>query len=622
MEAATANIKNFSLIKSFFDGLRPEDRIDVDQWSDKNINLPDSSAEPGPYRSSRTPYLIKIMKVLSVYSSVRYIVFVKCSQIGGTQIGLNWLGYIIDVAPGGALIISPTDGNAKRNSKVRVEPMIRSSPVLRARIKSSRVREGGNTVLQKDFPGGFAIFTGSNSTADIKSLPCRYIMLDEADEYPADLDGQGSVIELAKARTRTFQKSKTYINSTPTLEDTSIISREFEDTDQQYYFVPCPECSTLQRLEFENLKYEPGNYKEVHYQCIHCHELIDERHKSWMLDHGDWQITCPEKVDPEKMGFHINALYSPWYRWHQIAKDYDKALNNEPKMRTFNNTILGKTHKQTGERPDYQVVYNKRINTYKPNHPPKEVCFITAGADVQGDRIEVEIVGWAKGKRSYSIDYRVLMGDTSQLRVWNELAKVVNESWTREDGMILPLKLMCVDSGHNQSSVYDFCRRFDVSKVVPIKGGPQSQGVIVAAPRLVDYTRAGKKVGQVRSWNIGVSILKSELYGWLRLNRDDEGSYPPGYCFFPQEGYYSGVDYFKGLCSEQLETKNEKGTIRYNWVKKYHFNEPLDCRNYARAAATMLQIDRFEDKHYDAMAGQAVKKVVKKPPSKNRDEWL
>jgi phage terminase large subunit GpA-like protein len=616
------------LLKGLRDGLRPEPPISVTEWADKNIILPDASAEPGPYRSSKTPYLRKIMECLSPHNRVRKVVFMKSSQVGGTQVGLNWIGSIIATAPGGILMVSPTDKNAKKNSKIRIDPMIKSTPALRDRVKSAKIREGGNTVLQKDFTGGFLVMIGANSPADLKSLPCRYTIYDEIDEYPEDLDEQGDILELGDARSITFFNSKSYVNSTPTTEDRSKITKEFEDTDQQYYYVPCPHCGTVQKLEFENLVYDtklPAHkLTEVFYKCGHCPEVIDERYKSLMLENGDWVAECPEKTDPEKMGFHINALYSPWFPWLKIIKKYLKALNNEPKMRTFNNTILGKPHKQAGEQPDYNIVYNKRVNTYLPNRPPVEVCFITAGADVQKDRIEVEIVGWAKGKRSYSLDYRVFIGDTTQLKVYDEVAKLVNETWERSDGVLLPLRMMCIDTGHNQSYVYDFCRRFDISRVVPIKGGNPNQGVIIAQPTLIDYTRDGKKVGSIRSWNVGVSILKSELYGWLKLNKTDDGYYPPGYCFFPMEGHYSGHDYFKGLCAEQLEyKKNKSGTFKYTWVKKYPFNEPLDCRNYARAAASILQIDRFEDKHYDALLRQSmVKKPVKKIPKDKNDEWI
>jgi phage terminase large subunit GpA-like protein len=627
------NVPAFNpLLAGFYAGLKPEKKISVAEWAEQNIILPEMSAEPGPYRVGRTPYARKIMEALSPSSKYRKIIFMKSSQVGGTQIGLNWIGSIIANAPGGILLVSPTDSNAKRNSKIRIEPMIKGTPELRKRIQSSKIRDSGNTVLQKDFTGGFLVMVGSNSTADVKSLPCRYIDFDEIDEYAENLEGQGSVLELGEVRTQTFRNSKIYMNSTPTMEGRSNIEREFLETDQCYYFVPCPCCKHKQRLEFEQLVWNEGNYQDVFYKCIDCGHLMVEADKTWMLDDeraedpAEWRATCLHNVSTEKIGFHINALYSPWYKWAKICEKYDKALNNEPKMIVFNNTILGKTHKHTGEQPDYNILFQKRVSTYQPNKPPAEVCFITAGADVQKDRIEVEIVGWGKGKRSWSIDYRVLYGETNQLAVFNALTAVVHESWTRADGVILPLKLLCIDSGHNQSYVYDFCRRFDMSRVVPVKGGPPTQGIIVAQPRIVDYMKDGKKVGDVRSWNVAVSMLKSEFYGWLKLNPDQTDSqkpvYPPGFCFFPQDGRYSDINHFRGICSEQLEGKTERGTIKYTWVKKYPFNEPLDCRNYARAAAYLLGIDRFEDQHYDAMAGQYARKPVKKSQGPREDDWI
>lgn len=619
------------LIKGLVDGLRPEPRMSVTEWADNHRYLSSvSSYESGLYRSGRTPYLRKIMEVLSPHHPCRKIIFMKASQVGGTEIGLNWIGAIICTAPGGILMVSPTDSNAKRNSKIRIEPMIKATPMLRSRINSVKLREGGNTVLQKDFPGGFLVLTGSNSTADLKSLPVRYILLDEVDEYPFNLDGQGSIIGLAEARQRNFPNSKLYMNSTPRLESNSIIAREFEKTDQNYYYVYCENCGLLQKLEFTQLVYQDKTtFYDTAYQCTGCPRIIEEHFKPELLEKGDWQPDCPGNIRMDTMGFHINALYSPWYPWRRIVEDFHIAQKDETQAPVFDNTILGVTHKQKGERPEYMAVFNKRVSFYKPNKPPLEVCFITAGADVQGDRIEVEIVGWAKGKRSYSLDYRIFRGDTSRTNdpCWTQLSALVTETWVRPDELVLPMRLLCVDSGHNQSAVYDFCRRFDMSKVIPIKGGPPTQSVIVGSPRLVDYTKDGKKVGQVRSWNVGVSLLKSELYGRLRLEPeilpDNKIAYPPGYCFFPQEGHYSGSEYFQGLCGEELQAIKSNGAIKYVWVKKEKFNEALDCRNYARAAFTILQADRFEDHHYDAMAGQsAVKKTVKKKRDDGEREWL
>lgn len=617
------------LIKGVLDGLRPERRLTVTEWADQHRYLSGvSTYEAGLYRSSRTPYLRKIMEVLSPHHPCRKIIFMKASQVGGTEIGLNWIGAIICTAPGGILMVSPTDSNAKRNSKIRIEPMIKASPLLRERIMHSRIREGGNTVLQKDFPGGFLVLTGANSTADLKSLPVRYILLDEVDEYEQNLDGQGSVIELADARQRNFPNSKMYMNSTPRQESNSIIAKEFLKTDQNYYYVVCQECGLFQKLEFSQLIYEDKTtFYDTKYKCAGCPNMIEERYKPQLLDGGYWEPENKAKLNPETMGFHLNALYSPWFPWRSIVLKWHEAQENEVNQPTFDNTILGQTHKQKGERPEFMTLYNKRVDFYKPNEPPVEVCFITVGVDVQGDRIEMEIVGWGKGKRSYSLDFRRYLGDTSQVKVWNDIAPVVGETWKRADGLILPMRLMCVDSGHAQTMVYDFCRRFDMSRVIPVKGGSDHQGVVIGNPRLVDYTKDGKKVGQVRSWNIGVSILKSELYSRLRMDAEitDQGKkiYPEKYCFFPSEGHYSGVEYFKGLCSEQLETIKKNGVIKYVWTKKEHFNEALDCRNYARAAFSILQGDRFEDHHYDLIAGESVvKKPVKKKRDEDEEEWL
>lgn len=530
------------------------------------------------------------------------IIFMKCAQIGGTEVGNNWIGCVASMTPGPMLMVMPTDDTVKRNSKVRIDPMIKATPILSQKIKASNVRDGGNTLYSKDFPGGFLLMTGANSSSGLRSLPIKNLFLDEVDAYPIDLDGEGSPIDLAIARTTTFPKKKIYIVSTPTLEDTSVIAKEYAKTDQQHYHVPCPHCKEKQKLEFENLKWDPGDYEHVYYKCSSCLEMIEEYNKTWMLDEGEWKADFPELSNSKVIGFHINGLYSPlgWLSWREIAKKWDDAQGDEPKLRSFDNIILGKTYKQKGEQPDWNMLYNKR-ETYKIGVPPKDVCFLTAGVDIQKDRIEIEIVGWAKGKRSYSVDYIILPGETNQIYVWNELAKIQNKTYTREDGVNLTILKMCVDTGYNTQYVYDFCRRFDLSVVVPVKG-QDKQNVIIAAPRAVDISsRSGKKIGTFKVWNIGVSLLKSELYGWVRLNKDEQGVAPPGYCFFPEYGH----EYFKGLASEQLELTivKGKGVRKYEWVRKHRQNEALDCRNYARGAASMLGIDRFQDEDYDAMWG-------------------
>lgn len=613
------DVEHIQDLAGFMDGLKPDPIMTVSEWAEKYRILSSvAAAEPGPYRCARTPYLVKIMDCLSSKSPYTKIIFMKSAQVGATEAGINWVGYTISMSPGPMLMVMPTDDTVKRNSKSRIDPMIEDTPIVREKVKPNRSRDSGNTTKSKEFPGGIIYMAGANSAANLRSMPARNLMLDEVDAYPEDLEGEGSPIELARARSRTFSKRKEFITSTPTTEGVSVIAKEFAETDQNWWHVPCPHCAAYQKLTFAQLKWEPGKPETVLYQCVHCDEMIEERHKTKMLAAGEWIPDKPEKSNSDKIGFFINSLYSPlgWFSWKNIIEDFEAAKDNAVKLKAFTNTILAETWKEKGERPEWESIYNKRQN-YKRNKPPKDVCFITVGADVQKDRIELEVVGWCKGRRSYSIDFRILPGDTSEKAVWDELAKVVNESWEREDGVLLPMTRMALDTGAYTSYAYDFCRRFDLTKVIPIKGGPDTQAVMIAAPARIDVSQSGKKIGKMKVWRVGGAIYKSELYGWLKLNISETGEIPHGYCHFPEYG----PEYFKGLASEQIEVKMVRGYRHYVWVKKYDRNEPLDCRVYARAAATIVGIDRFKDDDYDRMAGASVPKKIKKERPSRGDFW-
>lgn len=591
-------MNDIQLVKGFLDGLRPEPRLTVSEWSDRYRMLDaTASSESGHWRTERTPYLKQIMDNLSANSPYTEIVVMKGAQLGFTEAGYNWVGYVIDCAPGPMLMMMPTDATVKRNTKIRFDPMVNATTRLKDRISEKKSRESGNTLTQKDFPGGFVVMCGANSPASLKSLPVRYLMLDEIDEYPIDLGEQGSPMDLARVRTRTFPNKKIFIGSTPTVHGASVIESEFLQTDQRYYHVPCPHCEQSQTLVFTQLKWDKDKPETVLYYCIHCGAGIQERFKTAMLKAGNWISSKPELASFDKVGYHINSLYSPygWYSWHQMVKDYLKATIDTSKMKTFVNTVLGETWKEAGEQPDWAALYNRR-GDYEFNRVPQDVVFLTAGVDVQKDRLELEIVGWARGKRSYSIDYRILQGDTAAIEVWDALAEIVNETWKRADGLQMKLRIMAVDSGYNTNFVYNFCRRFSINQVVPVKGGHDSMTSIFMAPKPVDITKAGKKVGKIKVYMLGVSIIKQELYGWLRQESNEEGRVPAGWCAFP--GYTE--DYFKQLVSEKYIKTIVKGYAKYVWQPEANVRqEALDCRVYNRGAAAIAGMDRWSDEQWD-----------------------
>ena len=595
------DITEKSVAASVLRALRPDPVLSVSQWADEHRRLSGKAAsEPGPWRTERTPYLREIMDCLSSSSPIQRVVFMKGAQIGGTEAGNNWIGYVIHHAPGPMLAILPTVEMAKRNSKQRLEPLIEESEVIRKLVRPARARDSGNTILQKDFQGGVLVLTGANSAAGLRSMPVRYLFLDEVDAYPGDVDGEGDPVALAEARTRTFARRKILIVSTPTIRGTSRIEREYELSDQRKYMVPCPECGGLQWLKFEQLKWPKGAPNDAKYECEHCQHKIEEHHKKWMLANGTWEAQA--EGNARTAGFHLSSLYSPygWRSWAQIARAWVDAQGSDAAIKSFKNTELGETYVETGEAPDWQRLYERRED-YRIGHVPAGGMFITAGADVQKDRIEISIWAWGRDKESWLIDHRILEGDTGREAVWNKLTTFLGETWEHENGFDLPLRRVAVDSGYATQEVYSWARKQSQSLVMAIKGVARG-AALVGLPSAVEITAGGKKLKRgLRVRPVAGGIAKLELFNNLRKvppTKESWEAYPAGYVHLPQVD----EEYLKQLCSEQLITsKNRRGYAVREWQKTRERNEALDCYVYARAAAAVEGLDRFGDRHWREM---------------------
>lgn len=581
------------------DGLKADNAITVREWADEFRILPETAARPGKFSTMVTPWVREPMERLSVTDPAQKVIIKKSSQTGFTETGNNWLGYIIDIAPSPMLYVMPTDTMMKDTSKNRIEKMIESTPSITGKISPSRARDKSNTLLYKEFKGGFVKMVGANSPVGLSSTAVRYVYMDEIDRYPLNVGGEGSALSLAETRTITFgARKKLFLTSTPTIKGASAIDDAFEPTGQRFFHVPCPHCNHYQVLSIDNLRYEAGTYGDVKYECASCRQLIEERFKTRMLDAGKWIAKYPERENGIVFGYFVNALYSPygWYSWADLVRERDESLNDIPKKIAFTNTKLGECYEADGgDKPDWENIYD-RAEDYAENTLFESVVVITAGVDVQADRLEVEVVGWMKGKSSQSIAYIVLHGDTSQDDVWSQLTELLNKTWVREgDNAIIPIRLMAIDTGYNTEKVYQFTQKHSISRVIPVKGRDKLN-MFFAAPQAIDVVKGGKKIGKVKVWGVGVSLLKSELYGFLKLRIDHEtGEIPNGYCHFPKRE----PSYFRGLTAEEvLSVTNKRGFDEFVWVKKYKRNEPLDTRVYARAAAAVVGIDRWTEERW------------------------
>jgi phage terminase large subunit GpA-like protein len=587
--------------------------VTVSEWADAKRILPQkAAAEPGPYRTARTPYMREIMDCLSVTSPVQDVTLMAGAQVGKSEAGNNWVGYVIDHAPGPMLLVQPTVDAAKRYSKQRIGPMISESPALSGKVTDNKSRDSSNTMLEKEFPGGILLLGGANSAAGLRSMPIRYLFADEISNWPLDVDGEGDPLSLSVARTTTFARRKVYKCSTPGVKGVCRIEAEYLKTDQRRYHVPCPHCGELHVLSWANFripKGKDGNYlpKLAHMVCPSCGGVIEERHKDIMLPEegfggrARWIATAPELASPIRRGYHINALYSPigWKSWADIAQQWLDAQGNPTLLQTFVNNVLAETWEVRGERlSDHELA--ARVEDYAADPLPDGVVLLTAGTDVQPDRIETEVVGWGLGEESWSIDYIVTYGNPDLDDVWAlHDANVLNRVYRRADGVQLRVARCCVDTGGaNTDGVYRAVRaRLASGVLLGTKGVPGEGKPIIGNP-------SHSNLGKIPLFPVGTFTAKDLVMGRLRI--DEPG---PGYCHFPRR---YRPEYFKGLTAEEVRVKFKKGFPSREWHKVYDRNEPLDCRVLATAALASLnvRIDELVAAAGAAPAGRRVRGVL------------
>ena len=570
--------------------LRPDPDLTISQWSDQYRILSRVSAgEPGRWRTSRTPFLREIMECLSPSSPYSRVVFMKPAQIGGSEVLLNMLGYIIHYAPGPTMLVEPTVELAKRFSRQRIASLIENTSVLAERVSDPRERDSGNTILAKEFPGGVLVVTGANSSVGLRSMPARFLLMDEVDAYPPSASTgaagteEGDPVDLAIRRTGTFANRQIAMISTPTIAEVSRIEQAYQESDQRKYFVPCPHCDTFQVLRWAQVKWPDRKPGAALYECERCHGPIADHHKPTMLERGEWRAEAPG--DGDTAGFWLNGLYSPWTTWGQLAKDFLRARKSPERMQTFTNTVLAETFQQAGAtRTDAGELLGRR-QAYRPDVKlPAGVVLITLGADLQADRIELEIVGWGRDEESWSLAYIVLPGDPAQRDLWDAFDQVLSLQFDHPCGREFEIAVACVDSGFHQPIVQGFCnerqRRSAAPRMYPIKGAAGQRPIW---PRIHSKAKDNRPL-----WVIGVDAAKEALYARLKITEAG-----PGFCHFPISDQYD-AGYFEQLTAETCRVRYSKGFAHREWIKKPGTrNEALDARCYAYAALQSLIAGRF-----------------------------
>ncbi len=505
--------------------------------------------------------------------TVETVVVMASAQVGKTEVVNNVVAYHIDQDPCPILVLQPTLEMAQTWSKDRLAPMLRDTPCLRGRVRDARARDSGNTMLHKQFPGGHITMCGANSPAGLASRPIRVVLSDEVDRYPFSAGTEGDPVGLAEKRTTTFFNRKKVRTSTPTIKGVSRIEAAFLASDRRRYHIPCPHCGSKQVLRWHGIRWDKdaggGNLPNTAaYYCEECGGQITDADKARVLGRGEWQA---EAEFTGVAGFHLSALYSPWVTFAEIVREFLAAKHSPEKLQVWTNTVLGETWEEQGQQADAGTLLSRR-EVYGPI-VPEGAGLLTAGVDVQGDRIEVEVLAWGEASETWSMEWRALPGDPSKPQVWQDLDDYLLRPWTHEGGQQMRIACVCVDSGYLTDDVYRFVRPRTARRVFAVKGIDGAGKPIAGRP-------SSSNAGKVPLYPVGVETAKDALFARLGITTPG-----PGFQHFTTD---HDEEYFAQLCAEKRVTKHRQGFPVQTWVKSRARNEALDLRVYAMAAYAIL----------------------------------
>lgn len=589
----------------------PPSKQSVSEWAEENFRLsPEYSAATGKlrlYKWQRGP--------LDAYGDpyTRELVIMSATQMLKTLTTQVVIAHSIACDPGPILMAQPTETDAETFSKERLGPMVRDMDCLREKVSPEKKTSASNTILQKVFQGGSLSLVGAQAAGNFARRSIRLFIGDERDKWKRNIGREGDGWSLGVKRTATFRSRAKLIQvCSPTVDGDSAIAAAYERSDQRKYHIPCPHCGHKQILAWGQVRWQDGDAKTARYHCVACDQGWNDVERWGATEHTDAEWIA-DRPFAGVAGFWISELYSPWKTLSDIVLDFLKKKDSPEDLQTFVNTSLAETWRQKGDAPKYEIL-QAHAKDYTLGAVPAGVVFLTAGVDVQGDRIEVAVWGWGRGRRRYLVDYTVLEGRTNYPEVWQALTETVNVSYPTEVGVDLAICRVGIDSGHEAVRVYEWARRQGPGRVLVMKGDDRSQSPL-GMPTASETTQRGKRAKYgVKVWPVGVSLLKQEIYGQIRLEMPDGATeVPAGWITIPRDGWLRPTleEFCKQMVAEEYVTKVVKGFKKGEWVnvRPGGRNEALDTANMACAGAIHFGLHRLSDREWQRLESGLVIKA-------------
>lgn len=584
--------------------LVPPENITVSEWAEKYRQLDaKTTARPGPWRNSSTPYLKGLMDEFNNYETEE-IVFVKPTQVGGTEAILNMIGFVIDEDPSPAMVVYPTDELAKSISKNRIEPMLLNSPTLK-----EKYHENDSSVLEMQFDDMYLSLVGSNSPSGLASKPIKYLFLDETDKYPGASKKEADPVSLAKERTKTFHNRKIVLASTPTLKNNHIWEAKENADIEKHYLMPCPHCGRKIEFKFSNLRFpddESMSYADraerARYVCQECGSIITDSQKYIMLQQGTWEIVERKTQFARKVVFWLNTLYSPFVRFAEVAKEFLMSKDDSEAFQNFVNSWLAEPWEDTKLKTSADLVMDRQ--TELPELiVPEWAKLIVGGVDVQENSLYVSIRAFGNHITSQNIFHKQVLN-------FSAVEQIMNTPYRNANGDEFIVSLCLIDSGYDADSTYDFCAD-NSDWAVPVKGASN--------PMINHYKISKINKTDSKAYGMSLVIVDTGKYKDMIASRmrkkNGRGSWM----------VYKGCDreYAEQVTAEhKINVKTNNGKVKQEWhLKSSHAdNHYFDCEVYCMAAADIMGI-RTAHLNDEAEEQQQQQPVQNSPPTQE-EAWI
>lgn len=557
------------------EAFKPPERYTVSEWADNFRVLTSVSAEPGRWRTNRTPYLKEPMDRFTD-PLIEKIVLCFGAQIGKTEAELNMIGYALDQTASPVMMVYPTDTIAKFASDKRVQPMIKS-------VKSINDKFDENSkLLELDFNNGnYMVLVGANSPSSLSSRSIKYLFFDEIDKYPAFAGKEADPIKLATERTKTFVDKKIVMVSTPTIESGNIWQAFMSANERRQYYVPCPHCGVSQTLKFKQIKWPEEHNDNVdmirdtaYYECEHCGERIYDKHKMEMLRRGEWRAVNESQSKVRSVSYHLSSIYSPWVTFGDVAYEFKNSKGTPATLMNFINSWLAEPWKSSKTKSTQNMEFTQ--SNYPCGVVPDKAVLLIASVDVQLDHFWWEVRAYAPGVKSYLIDY-------GQASTWEDLEEIIiNREYPSEYGEPRQVMKAGIDSGFRTDEVYQFCSRFP-EVCIPLKGS--SNHTTMTAPYTMTSLEKGV-VGGLKLYVLNTDYWKDFIFARMIRPAGEDGTIHL-YKECPQE--YS--DHLRS--EEKQEIRNVKtGAVTVQWkpLTSHPVNHLLDTCTYNAAVADIAGV--------------------------------